>query len=337
MSNLSIDRFLPAIDQFTRSIKRAYVVQGIAALVLIGMLCIGAVGFAFSSDFIVALSLACIILLTFLFYLLHIYVKENTLKQAIATKERIEAIVAPDNLDAGELAEVYARLALSIRSLPNHLLTSPQWLLFLLQPCNRLLGYVAWQPLHILAEVLFLSAINEHISRIKTAPTNLQYHAALANCYVMLANHYFEPMKSHPLMPWPGILLTPRTKAILEAKGRSGSNSAIEELTILSSFAPDQLWVHDQLAISYRELEMPEYEIQECETIIKLCPDDHKALLRLGILYFRQGKNAKGLEVYERLKPIQPLLAEELISHYGALAFIPIQSYQSESAKTIEA
>jgi hypothetical protein len=63
---------------------------------------------------------------------------------------------------------------------------------------------------------------------------------------------------------------------------------------------------------------MPDKEIEECEMIISLCPDDHQALLRLGILYFRQGKNAKGLEVYERLKPIQPLLAEELIGHYGA-------------------
>ena len=228
------------------------------------------------------------------------------------------AKASKDGLEAGERAELYARLALSIRPLSANLVPAPAWLAFLVTPCNRLIGYVAWQPLHILSEVLFLSAINQHISRIKTAPTNLQYHACLANCYVMLANHYQEPIKTRPLMAWPGILLTPRTRLILETKGRASSTSAIEELTILSSFAPDQLWVHNQLAISYRELEMPEREIEECETIIRLCPDDHASLLRLGTLYFRQGKNAKGLEVYERLKPIQPLLAEELISHYGA-------------------
>jgi tetratricopeptide (TPR) repeat protein len=318
MDTLSIERFLPAINQFTLSVKRAYAAKGLVILVLSFMILLGAFGFIFSSDFTVAIAIACIVLLTFLFYLLTMYVQESTIRQALATKESIEKTIAPDNLEAGEQGELYARLALSIRSLPTRLLTAPSWLSFLVTPLNRLIGYVAWQPLHTLAEVLFLSAVNQHISRIKTSPTNLQYHASLANCYVMLANHYLEPIKTHPLMTWPGILLTPRTRLILETKGRASSNSAIEELTILRSFAPDQLWVHDQLAISYRELEMPEHEVEECEIIIKLCPDDHQALLRLGTLYFRQGKNAKGLEVYERLKPIQPFLAEELISHYGA-------------------
>jgi tetratricopeptide (TPR) repeat protein len=329
-SNLGIERFLPAINQYTRSVKKAYSAKGILVLVLFFMLLLGAFGFICSSDFVVAIAIASTVLLAFLFYLLHIYVKEGIVRLALATKERIDEIAAPDNLEAGEQAELYARLALSIRSLPLRLLKGPSCLSFLTTPCNRLIGYVAWQPLHTLSEVLFLSSINQHISRIKTAPTNLQYHASLANCYVMLANHYLEPMKTSPFMTWPGLLLTPRTRLILETKGRASSTSAIEELTILSSFAPDQLWVHDQLAISYRELEMPEREIEECETIIRLCPDDQQALLRLGTLYFRQGRNAKGLEVYERLKPIQPLLAEELISHYGAykplLESIPILS-----------
>ena len=318
MRNLSIERFLPAINQFTASVKKAYAAQGLLILLLFLMAIIGVSSFIFGSDFIVAIATACIILLSFLYYLIHMYIRESTIRHALAAKERIEEILSPENLDAGEQGEMYARCALSIRSLPTHLLTAPSWLSFLIIPCNKLIAYVAWQPLHTLAEVLFLSAVNQHISRIKTAPTNLQYHAALANCYVMLANHYLEPIKTNPFMTWPGIFLTPRIRLILETKGRASSNSAIEELTILSSFAPDQLWVHDQLAISYRELEMPDKEIEECEAIINLCPDDHQALLRLGTLYFRQGKNAHGLEVYERLKPIQPLLAEELISHYGA-------------------
>ena len=330
MSNLSIERFLPAISRYTASIKKAYAAQGAAILLFCLMGILGLLGFIFSSDFIVAISLACMVLLAFLFYLLHMYIKESTVREALAAKDRIDELIATDNLEAGEQADLYSRLALSVRSLSSSLLKAPSWLSFLAAPCNRLIGYFAWKPLHILSEVLFLSAVNQHISRIKTAPTNLQYHAALANCYVMLANHYLEPIKTYSLMTWPGILLTSRTKAILETKGRASSTSALEELTILGSFAPDQLWVHDQLAISYRELEMPEREIEECETIITLCPDDHQALLRLGTLYFRQGKNAKGLEVYDRLKSLQPLLAEELINHYGAykplLESMPISS-----------
>ncbi len=318
MNALPLERFLPAINRFSSSVKRAYAAQVLGILLVALLIAVGVIGFVLGSDFIVSLTTACIILLAFLLYLFHLYVKESVVRHALAAKEHIDTIVAPDHLDAGELGELYARCALSIRSLPHHLIASPSWLAWIATPCNRLIGYVAWLPFHILAEVLFLSAINQHIARIKTAPTNLQYHAALANCYVMLATHYLEPIKTKPLMAWPQILLTSRTQLLLETKGRASSNSAIEELSILRSFAPDQLWVHDQLAISYRELDMPEQEIEECEAIIRLCPDDHQALLRLGILYFRQGKNAKGLEVYELLKPIQPLLAEELISHYGA-------------------
>lgn len=318
MNSSSLDQMLPAINQFTVSVRRAYGAQGLILLLLCLLAAVGSFGVFLGSDFVVATAIACMILLVFVFYLFHLYVKESTVRHALAAKEQIATLMAAESLDPGEQGELYARCALSVRSLPFHLIKAPSWLSFLITPCNLLIGYVAWLPFHTLAEVLFLSAINQHINRIKTAPTNLQYHACLANCYVMLANHYGEPISTKPLMAWPGILLTAHTRSLLETKGRASSNSAVEELSILSSFAPDQLWVHDQLAISYRELDMPDKEIEECETIIKLAPDDHQALLRLGTLYFHQGKNAKGLEIYERLKPIQPLLADELIGSYGA-------------------
>ena len=108
------------------------------------------------------------------------------------------------------------------------------------------------------------------------------------------------------------------TQRRFHEKAKTSSKRAIEELSILRSFAPNELWVHDQLAISYKELSLPEKEIEEYETIISMNPEDYNALLRLGILYFSQGENAKGLEVYEKINDVQPLLAETLISHYGA-------------------
>jgi tetratricopeptide (TPR) repeat protein len=318
MSVPQIDRFQPTIDEFTSSLKKGYAAKGLAIVLFIFSLLIAVLGCLVGADSIVALAIAFAVLVAFLFHFLSVYIEESTVKQALASKQRIAALMEQAQPSAEEQGELYARLALSVRSTCARVLKTPQWCMWLVAPLNRLISYVLWRPLHILSEVLFMAAVDQHISRIKAAPTDLKCHAALANCYVMLANHYLEPMKTRPFMTWPGILLTHRTAAVLEAKGRASSHSAIEELSILSSFAPDQLWVHDQLAISYRELEMPEKEIEECEAIIKLCPDDHQALLRLGILYFRQGRHAKGLEVYERLKPIQPLLAEELIGHYGA-------------------
>jgi tetratricopeptide (TPR) repeat protein len=318
MSIPTIDRFQPAIEAFTASLKKGYAMKGLAIALFILSLFSAVIGFIVGADSVVALAIAFAILLAFLFHLLSVYIQEGTVKEALTTKQQIAALMEQNHLSEEEQGELYARLALSVRSTCAHVFNPPEWCSFLVAPLNRLISYVSWRALHILSEVLFMAAVDQHITRIKAAPTDLKCHAALANCYVMLANHYLEPIKTKQFMPWPGILLTSRTVEELEAKGRASSHSAIEELSILSAFAPDQLWVHDQLAISYRELEMPEKEIEECETIIRLCPDDHQALLRLGILYFRQGRHAKGLEVYERLKPIQPILAEELIGHYGA-------------------
>lgn len=318
MSTMLISRFQPVIEEFTDSLRRGYAMKWLAIALFVLSLATAILGCIIGADSLVALAIAFAVLLAFLFHLLSVYVQEGTVKQALATKQQIAALMEADQLSAEEQGELYARLALSIRSTRAQVLKAPPWCEVFIKPLNRFIGYLSWKPLHTLSEILFMAAIDQHISRIKAAPTDLKCHAALANCYVMLANHYLEPVKTRPFMPWPGILLTRRMAAELEAKGRASSHSAIEELSILSSFAPDQLWVHDQLAISYRELEMPEREIEECEAIISLCPDDHQALFRLGILYFRQGKHAKGLEVYERLKSIQPILAEELIGHYGA-------------------
>ena len=63
-----------------------------------------------------------------------------------------------------------------------------------------------------------------------------------------------------------------------------------------------------------------EEEIKEYETILSLCPDDKDTLFKLGMLYFQQGFNAKGLRAYERLKRSNYRKAEDLIKFYGAYA-----------------
>lgn len=63
---------------------------------------------------------------------------------------------------------------------------------------------------------------------------------------------------------------------------------------------------------------MPKEEIKEYETILHLCPDDKETLFKLGKLYFQQGLNAKGLQIYEALKKSHYKKAEGLIAFYGA-------------------
>jgi hypothetical protein len=103
----------------------------------------------------------------------------------------------------------------------------------------------------------------------------------------------------------------------LKKKFRETAGKAIEELKILSEFAPDDPWVHSQLAYSYHDLQMPVQEIREYETICRLAPQDKDALLKLGTLYFQLGENALGLKVFEELRRSHYKKAEQLIESYG--------------------
>jgi tetratricopeptide (TPR) repeat protein len=183
---------------------------------------------------------------------------------------------------------------------------------------NRFIRSFSWKYVHDFTELLFLASLDQSIAYTKANPLSMHSHACLANCYVMLARHYTYPRTLSPHLPWPRLWISEHHKLLLQTKNRMAAKAAVEELSILKTFAPDELWVHDQLAISYKELNMPKEEIHECEEIIRLCPEDQGAQLRLGILYFQLGLNAKGLIIYERLKAIYPLLSEELISHYGS-------------------
>ena len=100
-------------------------------------------------------------------------------------------------------------------------------------------------------------------------------------------------------------------------KFRATAERAIEEFKILNHYAPDDPWVHLQLAYSYHDLGMPDKETREYETVLKLCPDDRDILYKLGTLYFQQGQNAKGLQVYEELKDCNYKKAQQVISRYG--------------------
>jgi len=260
-------------------------------------------GYVYGLELVIALSFVAIIALIFLFYFFYTNTWEYLFKHASRTASLLDKEIKASSPDMK--AEELFTQALSISYLPPKLSR--------LRFCNTIYGLFLWQPFHNLIERLLIKATEHLITQIKLLPTHLNYHAALANLYVTLSNHYMRP-----LSPNKKIFLSHSTRKHLEEKSKIYSKRAVEELSILRSFAPHELWVHDQLAISYRELSLPEKEIEEYEAILNINPEDYNALLRLGILYFSQGKNAKGLEVYEQLNVSQPLLAETLINHYGA-------------------
>lgn len=174
-----------------------------------------------------------------------------------------------------------------------------------------------WHDVHVMRERLLLAAVKEHLVLVKMEPIDLQVHAALANAYVTLSSIYLNPHAEggdeertipHEMY-----------RKELEKQFRLTAKRAIEEFKIINDVAPDDPWVHLQLAYSYHDLGMPEEEIQEYEALMALLSDDEEILFKLGQLYFQQGHNAKGLKIYETLKNIHPLKADQLIQDYGGI------------------
>lgn len=176
--------------------------------------------------------------------------------------------------------------------------------------------WLHWHDVHRMKEILLIAAVEENIKLVKSAPTNLEFHVALANAYVMLSGLYVDPrtIQGYDEDRWmPNNVWDSAT----QEKFRLAAECAIEEFKILNDYAPNDPWVHAQLAYSYHDLQMPEEEIREYEILLKLNPDDKDTLYKLGTLYFQQGLNAQGLRVYEELKRCHYKKAEALIDYYG--------------------
>ncbi|MBM3207573.1 MAG: hypothetical protein FJZ57_03080 [Chlamydiae bacterium] len=190
--------------------------------------------------------------------------------------------------------------------------------------------WMHWKDLLKMKELLLLSSINETVALVKTLPTDTEAHANLANGYIALSKIYISPVLLNEKSNLNWISPEYQSKEIL-AKFHLACDRAIEELKILNEYSPQDPWVHKQLAEIYHSKGCPELEIKEYEHLLKVENFDKKILFRLGVLYFEQGHNSKGLKVYEQIKLEDEGLAEELIKHYDSFQFheISIESLSS--------
>lgn len=181
---------------------------------------------------------------------------------------------------------------------------------------DRISCWCHWDDVYTMREMLLMSAVDEHIKIVKCYPTDLASHAGLANAYVMLSGLYVDPRSIEGFDDdrW---IPPHKYDGKIKDKFRLMSERAIEEFKILNDYAPRDPWVHAQLAYSYHDLQMPNEEIKEYEMLLQLCPDDREVLFKLGQLYFQQGRNAEGLQIYEQLKRSHYKKAENLIHFYG--------------------
>ena len=201
------------------------------------------------------------------------------------------------------IAAALTKLSSYLHDFEKSFYTPPQFLRPFSGLIARFSSYCYWEDVFKMKLVLLQAAVEEHLKQIRSTPTDLEVHASLASTYVSLSKVY-QNNKNHLLF---------------EEKFRTAARLAIEEFCILCHYAPNDPWVHEQLAVGYRDLGMPAEEIREMETLLKLRPQDKEILFKLGTLYFSQGLNAKGLQIYEELKKANFKKAEDLIAAYGSI------------------
>ncbi|MBX7067089.1 MAG: hypothetical protein K1X28_07650 [Parachlamydiales bacterium] len=251
-----------------------------------------------------AFALGGLFLTCFCYFVLLFYNQAKKPEQLIHLRDQfLDSCRQILSVPAGEaghhlsIADALSKLAAYLQDFELNFYQAPKIAKGFSRLISRFSSYSYGEDVFKMKLLLLQAAVDEHLKQIRITPTDLEVHASLAGTYVALSKVY--------------------KGAGMEDKHRSIARLAIEEFSILSNYAPNDPWVHEQLAIGYHDLGMPEEEMREVETLLKLRAQDKEILYRLGSLYFRQGMNAKGLQIYEELKRGNFKKAEDLIASYG--------------------
>ncbi len=190
------------------------------------------------------------------------------------------------------LAQSTIKLVSQLDGFESTYYKAPSWLSFLEPLFSKMGSFLHQEDVFLLKEELLRGAIEEHIAQIQIIPTDLEVHASLAHTYVVLSRLYLDSIHN------PHSVLAKSIESQLQKKFQIVSFRAVEELKILNDYAPNDPWVHAQLAQSYQTLKMPNEEALEYEILLQLSHNDKEVLFRLVKLYFEVGQNAKELLVY---------------------------------------
>ena len=317
----------PALRRFNNVI-RSYAFFNIAAVALLAIMAVVIlllVTFVPGSS-LLAITLALVFLTAFSYLIVRLYLqsKKPELFLDVCEKyiQRCKGLIeyqegVPEHHMA--MASAMCKFAANLHDNEYIYYAPPAFAQSLAPLMEKFSCWMHWKDVFEMKELLLKASIDEHIKLVRCEPSDIEAHAALANAYVMLCGLYADPRKSEAFDEdrW----ISPQAyDEERQRKFEVAASCAIEEFQILRDYAPNDPWIHAQLAYSYHDLHMPEEEIREYEMIIRLRPDDKEALFKLGMLYFQQGRNAKGLRVYEELRRSHYQKAEHLIRFYGSYA-----------------
>lgn len=268
-----------------------------------------------------AIVLGAIFLTLFTYLVLIFYFQTKKPEQLHSLKERFlfscrQSIAIPEKTAEHHLSIAQAALKLSyhLYELELRYFTLPTFLNFLGPIIEKISFMLFHEDTFKMKERLINAAIEEHLKQIRITPTDLEIHASLASSYIHLAKLYREVKEEANFARF-----SKKMEPLLSQKYMIASARAIEELKILQDFAPNDPWVHAQLAQCYEALDKKVEEADEYEKILALSPQDNAILFRLGVIYFELGKNAKALEIYDKLRLSPYKNAGELLAHYGVV------------------
>ena len=265
----------------------------------------------FSSSVILALVLASMFLTSFTYLVLLFYFQSKKPEQLTNLKDHFikvckRALSIPIGSAEHHLTIALAALKLTENLNEHELLKFPK---IVFKIFKKLESFLIKEDVFKFKESLLIAAILEHLNQLKITPTDLEVHTSLTNIYTALFSLYKNAKDK--------IFFSKNQKEQLEQKYLSCIKIAIEEFRVLNDYAPNDPWIHLQLAKNYNKLDLKTDELKEYEIVYKLCPKDNNILFKLGCLYFETKLNSKGLRVYEELKMRAFKDTDKLLDLYG--------------------
>ena len=270
-----------------------------------------------SAPFAITLSILLLTLFSYLILLFHYVAKKPEQFQELIqtfTSACLSSLQPFSTSHHLAIAQALRKLSLYLTDYEKELFQISDRFPFINKIVSRCSANVTWKDVFRFKEALLRAAIGQHLMQLRVSPTDLELHASLANTYIALSQMYKAPKIEDAI--WPHFYFYKKHQTQFLEKFKTYGSLAIEEFQILNDYAPNDPWIHEQLAAGYKALSMPQEEIREIELLLKLRPSDREVLFLLGNLYFQQGLNAKGLQIYEELKKIGFKKADHLLSTY---------------------
>jgi len=177
--------------------------------------------------------------------------------------------------------------------------------------------YFHYSDILYFQEKLLEVSLEQHAYILEDCACSLPFHSSLSKTYATLSIIYKMPKGKHLEKAFSYSNITKQSE--FAARLNKYYSLAVEELKIICEISGGEAWTHQELASLYAKFDDSEKEMGQYEILTTKISDDKEILYKLGLLYFKHGKTAKGLTTYNKLRKLDALYAKNLLNHYHFL------------------